>query len=681
MKSNIGHTESASGVAALIKIALCMRHRMIPPNMHFTRINPKIHAKQYNLHVVNHLVQFPDCSVTMGINNFGMGGNNAHAIIDEWPQNNIKNMYCEYSFGTDQPIQSPMLNGDEKCYRKISCNKLDNCSDVLPIPHANSIQNQLDPLKQHFVLTFSTKCSQSMKNQMEKFSSWFSTLPEQLLDIHQKLFFSHLSHQVLAKRTTSLSHRISFVFSNAKQLQKQTASYLANEDNCPGIIVTQPTTHHYYNSIDNVCFVFSGQGSLGWATGRELYYSEPVFHQWINKIDVELALASNNSLSLIQELINTQNEQSSRINDTNIAQPAIFAIQVALVALWMSWGVRPKAIIEAVKVIYHRSRLQHLNTRQGGRMLAVSISESEAKRLISGIEDRVAIAAINSPKSVTLSGDEATLEEIYNIINITKPNIFKAWLKVENAFHSKQMERFNIHEELILSIKDVKGDLIKDKDKLFDQTCSNAALYSSVTGSRADSSMVVFNSDHWWKNMRNTVLFYNGIQSILNDFSSNPIRVFIEISSHPVLATSIQECIDSFTESQSSIIIHSLKRKLDEQQTILSSVSRLISFSGSSWNTFWQSRYYSNLVTTTGKQDKISRLIYSYINELPHYTFNRQACWFESNESIFIRRAIKKQHHPLLGYRLWCNETRTPAWKSEITIDKNSSSKYAFLQN
>ena len=96
IKSNLGHTEGAAGVAALIKIAMCMRHRVIPPNMHFKALNPKIEAQRYNIHVIQHHVPFPPASndpILIGINSFGMGGNTTHAIIEEYrpKQRNVVN--------------------------------------------------------------------------------------------------------------------------------------------------------------------------------------------------------------------------------------------------------------------------------------------------------------------------------------------------------------------------------------------------------------------------------------------------------------------------------------------------------------------------------------------------------------------------------------------------------------
>lgn len=102
IKSNFGHTEGTAGVAGLIKIVMCMRHRSIPPNMHFKSLNPKIEAKRYNLHVVQHPIPFPSTNngpIAMGINSFGIGGNNVHGIVEEY-----------------RPVKSSTVNGITNVY-------------------------------------------------------------------------------------------------------------------------------------------------------------------------------------------------------------------------------------------------------------------------------------------------------------------------------------------------------------------------------------------------------------------------------------------------------------------------------------------------------------------------------------------------------------------------------------
>ncbi|CAF1147540.1 unnamed protein product [Rotaria sordida] len=346
VKSKIGDTDGAAGIVALIKVALSIKHRMIPPQMTFGNFNPKIKFKEYNLQIVENLTIFPlNQPIIIGIN-----CKNSHAIVEEW-------INSHYSC-SDKPM-------------------LYQCSEETI---ADVVQQQ-----QHYVAVIS--------------------------------------------------------------------------------------------------------GPQWWKMGRELYNSEPVFRQWINKISTELETLTN-EWSLIRELIDMSDEKSSHINETNIAQPAIFAVQVALTALWLSWGIYPRVIVghsvgevaaayvggrliltEACKVIYHYSRLQHRNTRQGGRMLAViGLEETEARSLLQGVENRVSFAAINSPTSVTYSGYSTELEQLYQSLAKTKPNVFKTWIRLENALHSPLMDNFNIYQDLLKSLSDINGDYstIQEND-MFDK--------------------------------------------------------------------------------------------------------------------------------------------------------------------------------------------------------------------
>jgi acyl transferase domain-containing protein len=155
-----------------------------------------------------------------------------------------------------------------------------------------------------------------MKNQIERFSTWLSKLPEQLKNKYQELFLAYLSEKLLLKRTTSFPHRTTLIFANISELENQLTSILTQKD-CSGVLVTQQRQQK--NPL-NICFVFSGQGPQWWKMGRELYFTEPVFHSWINKISEEFSLLTKD-WTLVDELMNTKDESSSRINDTNIAQP------------------------------------------------------------------------------------------------------------------------------------------------------------------------------------------------------------------------------------------------------------------------------------------------------------------------------------------------------------------------
>ncbi|CAF1270756.1 unnamed protein product [Adineta steineri] len=218
IKSNLGHTEGAAGVASLIKVAMCMYHRGIT------------------------------------------GGTTTHSIIEEY-----------------QPINKTSIENGH-------------------IDDGNHIKS-----KQYFIFIFST-------------------------------FLQRISQQLLLKRTISYTHSAIFVFLNRQQLQEQINAFLT-EQISPGFsIISRPTKP----LVQKICFVFSGQGPQWWAMGRLLYESEPLFTKWINLIDGEMTKINNDEWRLLEELIKKKNERESCINDTNIAQPTLFAIQVALAALFVS---------------------------------------------------------------------------------------------------------------------------------------------------------------------------------------------------------------------------------------------------------------------------------------------------------------------------------------------------------
>ncbi len=499
------------------------------------------------------------------------------------------------------------------------------------------------------------------------------------------MFFSALSTKVMLKRTTSFSHRLSLIFSSREELHEQLRSYLIDQhSSCPGVILPREERLISSEVNFNICFIYSGQGPQWWAMGRELFFHESIFRQWIERLDEEFLLVSDGCFHLIDELIKPSREEHSHINQTNVAQPAILAIQIALTSLWTSWGIRPTHIVghsvgevaaafiagrltlrETVQIIYHRSRVQNYNSNQGGRMLAVFINEEEAKMLIEPFKDDVQIAAINNPKSVTLSGDGDVLQLIYDELCRHQSKVFKSWLKINNAFHSRQMERFNIREELLQSLINIKGIRHSATNQQFDLQCPQANLYSTVTGTRADQC--VFDREYWWKNIRDTVLFNQTMKCILEDMTiDNGLPIFIELSPHPVLSTTIPECWTQFEQThascQSPFVIHSLKRKEDEQQTILSSFCQL----------------YTTFGTNLVDWNRLSNSITIEFERFPLYSFNEQICWSELKDSVVTRRALRRKSHPLLGYRQWSNEARTPTWKNLIRLDQ-SSSQLSFL--
>ncbi|CAF4015291.1 unnamed protein product, partial [Adineta steineri] len=638
VKSNLGHTEGAAGIAGLIKTAMCMHHRTIPPNMHFTSLNPNIEAQRYNLHIVQHSVQFPfgndNESLAMGINSFGMGGNNVHAIIEEY-----------------------------QAIKTLATNKFKN----------NQAQRNDMESKQYFIFIFSTKSRKSLNGQVAQFNQWLQKTS--MTDMNNNYaFLQRISRQLLLKRTISHAHLAIFVFADSKQLQEQINAFLIEETLSGFSISMRPTI-----SLTKICFVFSGQGPQWWAMGRQLYESEPVFTRWIQLIDAEMTQINNGEWCLLEELVGKTSEHESRINDTNIAQPALFAIQVGLAALLVSWNIYPSTIVshsagdqaaafvagrltlqEAVRIVYHRSRLQNRNTRQSGRMLAVSMSEEEVKgKLLKGIEHLVCVAVVNSPRSVTLSGDEKTIDELQQTLSTFYPNVFKARLRIENAFHSYQMDRFDIEKEMLSSLKDIQGLPLKDPQQMFNLNCAEAHLYSSVTGNKL-SDQIPVDAHYWWSNVRQCVRFHDAMVSIQQHDAPT---VFLELSPHPVLATSIRECYES--ANSQPLILPTLKRKENEQITLLTSLAQLTT-SPYVWEQYFHTRDIMPMIDNE-----------QLFDDFPLYAFDLSSCWYESKDSVITRLANRIPIHPLLGVRQLTGQT-SATWKSLININLP---QYAYLKD
>ncbi|CAF1275762.1 unnamed protein product [Adineta steineri] len=172
------------------------------------------------------------------------------------------------------------------------------------------------------------------------------------------------------------------------------------------------------------------QGPQWWSVGRRLYENKPLFTKWINLIDKQMIKVVNNIYP------------SFIISHSAGDQVTVFAAGYL-------------TLEEAVRIVYQRLRLQNRNTRQGD-----------------GIEDLACIAVVNSPHSVTISDDEKTIDEIQQILLISYPI-------------------FDIEKDMLLSLKDIRGYPIKDQKQIFNPICTQAKLYSSVTGDKMNDNIPV----------------------------------------------------------------------------------------------------------------------------------------------------------------------------------------------
>ena len=574
VKTNIGHLESAAGAAGLIKAALMVKRRMIPPNLHFKEPNPQIDFAGLHLCVPVSLLAWPEHQpVIASVNSFGFGGTNAQVILSSPPEAKIKRA----------PAERPQIRDYE-----ILCLSANSPESLLA--HARDFKNMLDG------------------------TAWAET---SLRDICRTAGMRRFHHP----------HRLSIVAESRQQLAGQLGVFLKRET-AAGIACAQSMSPEMFKLV----FVFSGQGPQWWAMGRELLRKEPVFRKTI--LRSHEILRAYAGWSLLEEL--EADEKSSRLEQTAIAQPSIFALQAALTALWGSWGIRADAVVghsvgevaaaytggilsleDALRVITHRGRLMNRVSSEG-RMMAVGLNSKDVRAYFRNGEEGVHIAAVNSPEAVTLSGDRAVLERIEKAL--VRDNVFCQFLRVNYAFHSHHME--GMREELLESLDGIQTHP------------PSLTVYSTVSGSPAAPED--FSAAYWWRNVRQPVNFAGAMEDLIRKEHT----VFLEVGPHPVLSSSITECL--LHAERRGWVLPSLRRREPDRFTLLSSLGALHTL-GAKVN--WKALY-----PESGPAVK-----------LPKYPWNRERCWSQpENVRDFL---LGPEDHPLLGRKL---SSPLPAWENRI---------------
>ncbi|MBF0548409.1 MAG: SDR family NAD(P)-dependent oxidoreductase [Candidatus Riflebacteria bacterium] len=601
IKTNIGHTESAAGVAGVIKLALMLKHKQIPPHLHFVTPNPKISFETLRLKVPTSLIPWrvgPSKTRLGGVNSFGFGGSNAHAILEEFKP--------------------------EMCCEKKPQNESEGRNLILPLSGHNKEALQ----------AMAHSCLDFLESEEVNLTDLGYTLSCRK-GVHQHRL------TIAAKTVTELKERLKAYIEQEKNKGAGHRGAYSLRSLTDGALAKYVATGAVKSGPRKMAFVFSGMGQQWWAMGRQLLQNEPIFKKMIEKCDA-LFKKHNQDWSLIEEL--TRNEESSRIDQTQIAQSCIFAVQVALYELWRSYGILPDFILghsvgevsgayaagilsleDAVMVSYNRSRLQAKTAGQG-KMLAIGLSLEKMAAILKLYEDNVSVAAINSPSSITLSGDTQSLEEIASVLE--SENFFSRFLKVEVPYHSPFMN--TILSELKTSLS-----TLSPKE-------GNIPYLSTVTGNLISGKEL--NGDYWCKNAREPVMFFAGINELVQMGAS----VFVEIGAHPVLAGSIKECLAH--RSFLGIVLPSLRRKEDENLLMLNSLGQLYCSGFSiNWNIFY-----------TGEETFL---------RLPRYPWQRESYWTESEESLQSRTGMsmdEEKIHPLIGELQV--ESVIPTWYNEIDL-------------
>jgi acyl transferase domain-containing protein/acyl-CoA synthetase (AMP-forming)/AMP-acid ligase II/acyl carrier protein len=515
VKSNVGHLEAAAGIASLIKVALAIKHKAIPPSLHFNEPNPHIPFDTLRLRVQQTLAVWPDTDgpALAGVSAFGFGGTNAHIVLEEAPAKSLV-APAETDDGPTRPYLLPISAHDPEALRSLAL------------------------AYQQFLTSAESNESVSLKSIC----------------------------QMASVRRPHHDHRLACVARSPQEMVERL------ESSINGRIREQTRNRLSAGRRPKVVFVFSGYGAQWWGMGRELLKQEPKFREALVQCD-EL-LREYVEWSLLEEMMAGKDVSRLTGSDVEITQIALFGLQIGLAALWRSWGIEPDAVVghslgevaaahvagiltlpDAVRVIFHRSHImqQKLEQEAPGAMAAVELAIEDAEKLLAGYEDRLSVAVHNAPRSVVLAGEAVALEQILQ--SLREQGVGVRVLSTPGGGHSPQAEGARKELEQALTTLQPKVPSI--------------SIFSTVTG--LSNEWPAFDAAYWGRNVRERVRFSEAIARLAQEGHD----MFLELSPQPILSAAITQCLSH--HKYSGNVLPSLRRKRDHRTTMLGSLGQLYS--------------------------------------------------------------------------------------------------------
>lgn len=559
VKSNLGHLETASGVAGLVKALLCLEHRALPPSVHFDAPNPNIPFDSWNLEVVTgNRPLAATGALVIGVNSFGFGGANGHVILRSY-----------------EPATGRTT--------------------------AHAVEAVVPPV------LLSAATPQALRDMAGRYAA--------LLRGNSRLDIYRLAYNAYHRRE-HLRHRLVLPGKDAPALAALLDQYAAGKR--PAGIADGESL----GLVSAPVFVYSGNGSQWAGMGQVLLAQDASFRQQVGEVD--RLFRALGGASIIDDIGRPAGED--RYELTEVAQPALFAIQVGITTLLRERGIEPAATIghsvgevaaawacgalsleQAVRVIHARSAAQG-RTRGSGGMTAVALGEAETIALLDelSIAGEVAVAGVNSPRGVTVAGAVAALTRLEGCLE--EREIFHRRLGLDYAFHSPAMDPIEAQ------ILDELADL---------QPLSAGSFVSTVIGDFLPGAAL--DAEYWWRNIREPVRFKPAVEALVG----RGRNLFIEIGPHPVLRNYLTDILRD--QDVQGRIVETLARgdeRLSRLEEIVCKV--FLDAPAELWAKFF---------------DRPAGFV-----DLPRYPWQHEVFWPspspESHDDLH-----RRQLHPLLGFR------------------------------
>ncbi|MDF5712712.1 MAG: aminotransferase class III-fold pyridoxal phosphate-dependent enzyme [Rhizonema sp. NSF051] len=546
VKTNIGHLEAAAGIAGIIKVVLQLQHQEIAPHLHFQHPSPHISWENLPLIVPTQKTdwQTANNSRLAGVSSFSISGTNAHVVL----------------------AQSPTLE-----------------------PLCPAVERPLH------LFTLSAKTEPALRELALKYATY--------LQSHPGVNIADMGYTANTGRS-HFQNRLAVVAESTEVFREKLMTFAAGGETS-GLSSNQLTQQ----KPPKIAFLFAGQGSQYVGMGRQLYETQPTFRKALDRCDE--ILRPHLGKSLIEILYLSSTEETGEfltLNETAYTQPALFAIEYALSEMWLSWGLKPTAVIghsvgeyvaatvagalsleDGLKLIAQRGQLMQ-SLPQDGAMAAVFAPENQVRAAIQAYIPQVSIAAINSPENIVISGIAEIVHRV--TANLQAEGIEVRNLKVSHAFHSPLMEP--ILESLEGAASQISYQAV------------SIPLISNLTGQMLQPGEML-NARYWRNHAQEPVQFMAGINTLLN----KGFEIFLEVSPKPTLSRLGQQC----QQEKSAIWLSSLAPQQEDWLLLLKSLSTL---------------YLQGVdIHWRGFDQDYSRSLLS----LPTYAFQRQSYWIQKVKS------------------------------------------------
>ena len=576
VKSNIGHTQAASGIAGVIKMVMAMRNGSLPRTLHAEHPSPHIDWSAGSVRLLTEQRDWPagEQPRRAGVSAFGISGTNAHLILEQ-PETGT-----EPDTGTEpQPISR--TEGDPGSDAK-STSTPRRGTEIASGPSA-------DPADPAPTLPWllSARGTMALRDQARHLLVHLDTHPEQdLVDIALSL----------STTRSGFEDRAAVVGTDAGSLGEALTALAGGREH-PRLAVGR-------SRPGKVAFLFSGQGSQRPEAGRLLYTRFGAFADALDAVCAHLDTHLDRPLRDVL-FAEAGTPEAELLNQTAYTQVGLFALEVALFRLLQSLGLRPDfllghsigelaaahvagvlALEDACRLVAARGRLmQNLPSR--GAMVAIQATEQEVLPFLAPHTGKVSLAALNGPTSTVISGDEEAVTAIGVLLADQGHKTRR--LSVSHAFHSPHME------PMLDEFAALAADLTYAAPAL--------TVVSNVTG-RIATAEELCGPDYWVRHVREAVRFHDGIRTL----EAAGVDTLVELGPDGVLTAMADDCLTG-TDITS---IPLLRRDAEESGSVTTALARL--------HVHGHSPDWAGFFAPLG-----ARTV-----DLPTYPFQRQRYWLEA---------------------------------------------------